>query len=1037
MTTKLDERAIEKWAIELLVQEGYCEGSNNDALKRDRLNEVLLTEKLRAVIRRLNPQVPISAIEGVLHQVQSVCATGLLSGNQGFHRMLTGGIQITYYKDGNEQNDIIWLIDFENPENNEFYVVNQFTVTENQHTKRPDIVLFVNGLPLVVIELKTPVNENVNIESAFNQLENYKATIPSLFTYNCVLVISDGMEALAGSLTADYKRFMAWKSADGITKNPKHTLKTLIKGMLNKKTLLDIIRYFIIFDGATKQGTKKLAAYHQYYAANKAVESVLQASKSDGNQGGVVWHTQGAGKSLVMVFAAAKIIRMLNNPTIVVITDRNDLDGQLFDTFATCNKELLRQTPVQAKNRQHLIELLKVVSGGIVFTTIQKFQPENGNVYPQLSDRRNIVVIADEAHRTQYGFKAKIIDETDDKGNVIGKKTVYGFAKYMRDALPNATYLGFTGTPIEKADINTRAVFGEYVDIYDIAQAVEDGATVKIFYESRLAKIGLSDEGKELINEVDNELAKEDTLESQRIKSKWTRLETILSSEKRIKNIAHDIVNHFEKKQEAIKEQASFEGKGMIVAMSRRIAVMLYNAIIELRPHWDNTDIDKGVIKVVMVSSSSDDSAMIKHHTTKEQRRILADRIKNPDDELKMVIVIDMWLTGFDVPSLHTLYIDKRMSGHSLMQAIARVNRVYKDKPAGLIVDYLGVASDLKKALAFYADSGGKGDPAIEQERAVNEMLEKIEIISQMFHGFPYKDYFQADTFKKLSIILDATEHILKLKDGKKRFTDQVTALSKAFATAIPHKLAIDAREEVAFFQAIKARLVKFTGITTEKTYQEIDTAVKQAIDKALVSEDIVDIFDAAGIKKPDISILSDDFLHEMKNMKRENIAMEVLKKILNDEIRARTKKNLVQSKSLMEILHNLIKKYHNKLITAAEIIEELIKLAKTIREEDSKFKKMGLSETEYAFYTAVAENESAREFMRNEQLKKLAITLTQEIKRNVSIDWPIKETARAKLRVIVKEMLEKFGYPPDMQESARDTVIKQAELIANKLTTQ
>ena len=588
-------------------------------------------------------------------------------------------------------------------------------------------------------------------------------------------------------------------------------------------------------------------------------------------------------------------------------------------------------------------------------------------------------------------------------------------------------------------------MFGEYVDIYDIAQAVEDGATVKIFYESRLAKIGLSDEGKELINEVDNELAKEDTLESQRIKSKWTRLETILSSEERIKisseerikNIARDIVNHFEKKQEAIKEQASFEGKGMIVAMSRRMAVMLYNAIIELHPHWDNIDIDKGVIKVVMVSSSSDDSAMIKHHTTKEQRRILADRIKNPDDELKMVIVIDMWLTGFDVPSLHTLYIDKRMSGHSLMQAIARVNRVYKDKPAGLIVDYLGVASDLKKALAFYADSGGKGDPAIEQERAVNEMLEKIEIISQMFHGFPYKDYFQADTFKKLSIILDATEHILKLKDGKKRFTDQVTALSKAFATAIPYKLAIDAREEVAFFQAIKARLVKFTGITTEKTYQEIDTAVKQAIDKALVSEDIVDIFVAAGIKKPDISILSDDFLHEMKNMKRENIAMEVLKKILNDEIRARTKKNLVQSKSLMEILHNLIKKYHNKLITAAEIIEELIKLAKTIREEDSKFKKMGLSETEYAFYTAVAENESAREFMRNEQLKKLAITLTQEIKRNVSIDWPIKETARAKLRVIVKEMLEKFGYPPDTQESARDTVIKQAELIANELTTQ
>ena len=1015
MTIKLDEREIEKWAIELLAQEGYQhhEGSDSDVLKRDGLNEVLLIEKLRVAIRRLNPQVPIPAIEGVLHQVQSFSATELLSRNQEFHRMLTTGVQITYHKDGDTQGDLVWLIDFENPENNDFCVVNQFTVTENQHTKRLDIVLFVNGLPLVVIELKTPIDENVNIKSAFNQLENYKATIPLLFTYNCILVISDGIEARAGSLVADYKRFMAWESTDGITRNSKPTLETLIKGMFNKKTLLDIIRYFIIFDGATKQETKKLATYNQYYATNKAVESVLQASKSDGDhKGGVVWHTQGAGKSLIMVFTAAKIIRMLNNPTIVVITDRNDLDDHLFDTFATCNKELLRQVPVQADNRQHLMKLLNVVSGGIVFTTIQKFQPENGNVYPQLSDRRNIVVIVDEAHRTQYGFKAKILDKIDDKGNVIGKETKYGFAKYIRDALPNATYIGFTGTPIEKADINTRRVFGEYVDIYDIAQAIEDGATVQIFYESRLAKIGLSDEGKMLVNEIDNELANEDGLESQRMKSNCARLEVLLGNEKRIQNIAHDIVSHFEEKQDVI------DGKGMIVTMSRRIAVMLYDAIIKLRPHWHNDDISKGTIKVVMTSSLSDDEAMFKHHINKEQKRILADRMKNPDDELKMVIVIDMWLTGFDVPSLHTLYIDKRMCGHSLIQAMTRVNRVYKDKPAGLIVDYLGVASNLKEALAFYADSGGKGDPAIDQELAANKMLEKIEIVSQMFHGFSYKDYFDANTSKKLAIVLDAVEHILQLEDGKKRFINQVTALSKAFATAIPHKLAIDVREEVAFFKAIKARLVKFTGTTkTEEIYQDTELVIKQVIDKALVSKDVVDIFDAAGIKKPDISIFSDEFLLQIKNMEHRNISIEVLKKILNDEIRAGAKKNLVQSKSLMEMLNNLIKKYHNNFITALEMIEELIKLAKEMLEKASEFKKMGLSKTEYAFYTAVAENESACELMGNEKLRELAVILTERVKKNISIyiDWTIKVSVRAHLRVIVKETLQEFGYPPDM----------------------
>ena len=878
MTPKLSEKSIEEWAIDLLLQEGYQYyhggdiAPNSDTPMRAGFDEVLLTKKLKVAICRINPQIPMPAAEDVLRKVQDIHSTELLLGNEAFHRILTEGVKITYHKDGNIRDDFAWLIDFENPENNDFCVVNQFTVIENQYNKHLDIVLFVNGLPLVVIELKNPVDGNVDLNSALNQLKNYKATIPSLFTYNCALVISDGMKARAGSLSADYSRFMAWKSTDGIKKTSKSVaqLETLIKGMLNKETLLDLVRYFIIFEKSkiedaktgisTIQSVKKLAAYHQYYAANQAVESVLQASNSNGNRkGGIVWHTQGAGKSLTMVFATAKIVRMLNNPTIVVITDRNDLDDQLFDTFATC-RQLLRQEPVQAEDRQHLVKLLKVASGGIVFTTIQKFQPDNGNIYQLLSDRSNIVVIADEAHRTQYGFKAKTIDEKDDKGNITGKKTVYGFAKYMRDALPNATYLGFTGTPIEKTDINTPAVFGRYVDIYDIAQAVEDGATVKIFYESRLAKIDLSKEGKKLINELDQELVDEDILKSQKIKSKETRLKAILGSKIRIKNIAHDIVSHFEERQSTI------DGKGMIIAMSRHIAVMLYDEIIKLRPSWHNSDSDKGVIKVVMTSSSDDNPEMAKHHTTKEQRRIFADRMKNPDDKLKIVIVRDMWLTGFDVPSLHTLYIDKPMCGHNLMQAIARVNRVYKDKPAGLIVDYLGIAFDLKKALSFYSDSGGKGDPAIEQECAVDEMLERVEIISQMFHEFLYKGYFKSDTSKKLSIILDAVEYILQAENAKKRFIDQVTALSKAFAIAIPHKKAIAVREEIAFFQAIKVRLIKLDSTTeTEKAYKDIETVIKQVIGKALVSEQVIDIFDAAGIKKPDISILSDDFLLEIK----------------------------------------------------------------------------------------------------------------------------------------------------------------------------
>ena len=763
--------------------------------------------------------------------------------------------------------------------------------------------------------------------------------------------------------------------------------------------------------------------------ASYGLQSVDSQPVGD-RKAGVIWHTQGSGKSLSMVFFTGKIVQIMDNPTIVMITDRNDLDDQLFDTFAS-SRELLRQEPVQAEDRQHIIQLLSVASGGIVFTTIHKFQPEEGNVYQTLSDRKNIIVIADEAHRTQYGFEAKTIDEKDKDGKVIGTKTVYGFAKYMRDALPEATYLGFTGTPIEGTDINTPVVFGHYVDIYDITQSIEDGATVRIFYESRLAKIKLSEEGKKLVADLDDDLQKDQLTDSQKAKAKWTQLEALVGSQDRIRQVAEDIVTHFEQRQEA------FEGKAMVVAMSRRIAANLYQEIINIKPEWHHDDLDKGMLKVVMTSAASDGPKMVKHHTNKEQRRALADRMRDPTDELKLVIVRDMWLTGFDVPSLHSMYIDKPMKGHTLMQAIARVNRVYKDKTGGLVVDYLGIAADLKRALAFYTQSGGKGDPAVPQEQAVQLMLEKMEIVKQMYHGFDYQEYFQADTSRKLALILAAEEHVLGLEDGKRRYINEVNALSQAFAIAIPHPQAMDIKDEVSFFQAVKARLAKFDSTGSGRTDEEIETAIRQVIDQALVSEEVVDVYDAAGIKKPDISILSEEFLLEVQNMEHKNVALEVLRKLLDDEIKTRTKKNLIQSKSLMEMLQTAIQKYQNKILTAAEVIEELIRLSKEIQQMDKEPHEMGLSDYEYAFYTALADNESARQVMEKDTLRELAMVLFDRVRENATIDWTIKESVRARLKVIVKRTLRKYGYPPDMQALATETILKQAELIADEITHQ
>lgn len=1068
---KLTENAIEAFAIKLFERLGYDTiyapdiAPDGDRPERSRYDEVILSERLSAAVRRINPTVPHSALQEAVKVIERIHSPELLVNNEAFHRMLTEGVKVNYQKDNQDRGDSVFLIDFNHPENNEFVVTNQFTVIENNQNKRPDIILFVNGLPLVVIELKNAADENATIKSAYQQLETYKQTIPSLFNYNAILIVSDGLEAKAGSLSAGLSRFMAWKSADGKAEASPlvSQLETLINGLLNKTTLLDMIRHFVVFEKSKKEDpetgiisistVKKIAAYHQYYAVNAAVISTIRAvghqevrhlginespesyglptvktQPSGDKKAGVVWHTQGSGKSLSMVFYTGKIVLTLDNPTVLVITDRNDLDDQLFDTFAS-SAQLLRQEPKQVENRENLKDLLKVASGGVIFSTIQKFQPEAGNVFDELSNRSNIVVIVDEAHRSQYGFSAKTIDEKSASGEVIGKKVVYGFAKYLRDALPNATYLGFTGTPIEKTDVNTPAVFGNYVDIYDIAQAVEDGATVRIFYESRLAKVGLSDEGKKLIAELDEELDQDELTDTQKIKSKRTQLEALIGSAQRTKNIAKDIVSHFEARQEV------FAGKGMIVSMSRRIAVDLYDEIIKLKPEWHSDDLNKGVIKVVMTASSSDGPKLAKHHTSKKQRKAMAERMKNNDDELKLVIVRDMWLTGFDAPSMHTLYIDKPMKGHNLMQAIARVNRIYLDKPGGLVVDYLGIASDLKEALSFYSDAGGKGDPTLLQEQAVQLMLEKIEVVSNMYHGFPYENYFVADTAQKLSLILAAEEHILGLDEGKKRYINQVTALSQVFAIAIPHAQAIDAKDEVAFFQAVKARLAKFDSTGSGKTNEEIETTIRQVIDKALVSEQVVDIFDAAGIKKPDISILSEEFLLELKGMEHKNIALEVLKKLLGDELKVRAKKNFVQSKSLMDMLENAIKKYQNKILTAAEVMDELIRISKEIVASDSQAKTLGLTDFEYAFYTAVASNDSAKNLMQHDQLRELAIVLTQRVRENASIDWTIKENVRAKLKVIVKRLLRQYGYPPDMQLLATETVLKQAEMIANELT--
>lgn len=1077
MSKPITEDNIENFAIEILKSMGweYIHGlaiaPGAEQAERESFEQIILTERLRKSVAILNPNIPHEAQEQAIQKVLRIYSPDLLFNNESFHKELIEKVRIPYQKDGFERSYEVALIDFENPLDNEFLVVNQYTIVEKNQNKRPDLLLFVNGIPLVVIELKNAADENATMQKAYEQLQTYKATIPSLFTYNTICVISDGLECKAGTISAGFSRFMAWKTADGKKEASRFVpqLEILLKGMLNPNTLLDLVRNFIVFEKSKKEDAKtgltqietvkKLAAYHQYYAVNKAVQTTIIASAANGNKkAGVVWHTQGSGKSLSMVFYSGKLITApeMKNPTILVITDRNDLDDQLFDTFAN-SKQLLRQEPVQAKDREHLKELLKVASGGIVFATIQKFLPEDQkSIYEELSTRRNIVVMADEAHRTQYGFEASILDVKDKTSSeIIGKRIAHGFAHYMRQALPDATYIGFTGTPIEGTDVNTPQVFGQYVDVYDISQAVTDGATVRIYYESRLAKVNLDEDGKRLIEEFDTDIEQDEEItEQQKAKAKWTKLEAIVGNVDRIRNLAKDIVNHFEQRQKV------FDGKAMVVAMSRRIAADLYKEITALRPEWHNDDLSKGVVKVVMTSTSSDGPEMQKHNTSKLQRKNLADRMKDPADPLRLVIVRDMWLTGFDAPCLHTLYIDKPMRGHNLMQAIARVNRVYKDKPGGLIVDYLGIATDLKKALSFYSDAGGKGEPTLDLNKAIELMNEKFEVVQQFFNEksksykdilveepasyyenslrFNYKRFFTVSHQEKMSIILQAEEHILGLEDGKTRFIREVSLLSQAFALSVPHERAMEIKDDIAFFQAVKARLVKFEGTGTGKSDYEIETAIKQIVDEALSSDKVIDIFEAAGIDKPEISgleILSDEFLLEVKGMKHQNLALELLKKLLNDEIKTRSKTNLVKSKKLLEMLEGAIKRYQNNLITTAEVIQELINIAKEIKEADKEGERLGLTKDEVAFYNALEVNDSAVNVLGDDQLKEIAREITDKVRANATIDWTIRESARARLMVIVKRTLTKWGYPPDKQAKAIETVLKQAELMADFFT--
>lgn len=1007
-------------------------GPDGHRPERESHDEVVLKNRFENAVTRLNPNLPLETRQDAVRRVMQSELPSLLEENRRIHKLITEGVDVEYYADdGTLTACKIALIDFEHPEKNDWLAVSQFMVINGENKRRPDVVVFVNGLPIGVIELKAPGNAGAHLLGAFNQLQTYKQEIPSLFSTNALLVTSDGIAARVGSLSSDLERFMPWRTTDGVDVAPKGApeLSTLIEGVFEQRRLLALIRDFTVFAETGSGLAKIIAGYHQFHAVRHAVKSTVNASSPEGNhRAGVIWHTQGSGKSLLMAFYAGQLVKhpAMANPTLVVLTDRNDLDDQLFSTFSMC-RDLIRQTPVQAESRGDLQKVLSRASGGVIFTTLQKF----GEIDEPLTIRRNVVVIADEAHRSQYGFKAKV----DVKTGEIS----YGFAKYMRDALPNASFIGFTGTPIEAGDVNTPAVFGNYIDIYDISRAVEDGATVPIYYESRLARIELDEDEKPKIDVEVNELTEEDSeADQERLKKKWSTVEALVGSDKRLHLVAKDMVSHFEDRV------AALNGKAMVVCMSRRICVKLYDEIIKLRPDWHSTDDNAGAVKIVMTGAASDPQEWQQHIGNKARRDLLAKRARDPKDQLKLVIVRDMWLTGFDAPCMHTMYVDKQMQGHGLMQAIARVNRVFRDKPAGLIVDYIGIAQNLKSALQQYSRNDQE-NTGVDEAQAISVMIEKYEIVRDMYHGYDYASAMAGTPQERLAMMAGAIEWILDLqqklaakentKEGKKnahrRYQDAVLALSKAFALASASDEAREIREEVGFFQAIRAALVK-SGNGSGATQQERELAIQQIVSRAVVSTEIVDILAAAGIKSPDISILSDEFLAEVQHMEKKNLALEALRKLLNDGIRSRSKANVVQTKAFSERLEDSVARYHANAITTAEVLQELIKLAKDIRASRQRGEEQGLSEDEIAFYDALADNEDAIQVMGDDKLKLIAHELLMSLRENVSVDWAHRESARARMRVLVKRILRKYGYPPDLQETAVQTVLQQAEALSS-----
>jgi type I restriction enzyme R subunit len=997
--------------------------------------DVILAGRLREALQRLNTALPADAIEEAFRKVTRPEGTDLIQQNRALHRLIVDGVTVEYRTpEGAIRGAQVCVIDFDHPKRNDFRAVNQFSVTENKATRRPDIVLFVNGLPLAVIELKNAAGENATVWSAFQQLQTYQAEVPTLFTANALLVASDGVEARVGVIGAGREWFKPWRTIAGeaLADTYLPEIQVVIEGLCHKQRFLDLVRDFIVFEDDGGRTVKKMAGYHQFHAVQAAVAETLRAAEmareltglkeeqgryeSGGRPGGkpgdrrigVVWHTQGSGKSLTMAFYAGRLIRepAMENPTVVVLTDRNDLDDQLFATFSRC-ADLLRQPPAQATSRTHLRDLLTVEAGGVVFTTIHKFLPEErGDQHPTLSQRRNIVVLADEAHRSQYDF-------------------IDGYARHMRDALPHASFIGFTGTPVELQDASTRAVFGDYISIYDIQRAVQDGATVPIYYESRLAKLQLDEAARPKIDPEFEEATEGEEIErKEKLKSKWAQLEAVVGSDRRLDLVAHDIVEHFEKRLEVM------DGKGMIVCMSRRIAVELYRAIVALRPAWHDEADEAGTIKVVMTGSASDPLDWQPHIRTKPRRETLAKRFRNPGDPFRLVIVRDMWLTGFDAPSLHTMYIDKPMRGHGLMQAIARVNRVFKDKPGGLVVDYLGLAQELKQALATYTESGGTGRTALDQEEAVALMLEKHEVCCALFHGFDWSKWTSGSPQEKLGLLPPAQEHILVQEQGKDRLVRTVRELSQAFALSVPHEEALRIRDDVAFFQAVQAVLAK-RAPGEARPEEELDHAVRQIISRAVSPEGVVDIFAAAGLEKPDISILSDEFLADVHGMPQRNLAVELLQKLLKGEIKTRGRKNVVQARSFAEMLDQTLRRYQNRAIEAAQVIEELIALARDMRQAAARGEELGLTEDELAFYDALETNDSAVQVLGDETLRGIARELVEAVRKNVAIDWTLRENVRAQLRVLVKRILRKYGYPPDKQEKATQTVLEQAALLS------